>query len=473
MPFIQRSQLILAGLVSVLAGVYLAKYGHSTNVALVLSGFACLPLAARMKVAALIPAVIIGLNLGLWRGYGVWNSLNQYQQFQDKEVTIAAKVVSDAAYADRGQLEFIVSDVFSSEGLHLPGSIRVRGYNIPSVRRADIVKVSGKLREGFGSRQGFISYAEIEVISRDGSWLEKSRAEYFAGVYSALPEPEASLGLGFLVGTRSLLPDSLTTALMVTGLTHIVAVSGYNLTILVRLTRRLFAARSLYLATATSLTLIAGFVLVTGSSPSIIRATVVSALAILAWYFGRAIKPSVLLMSAAAITAMMNPLYLWTDLGWYLSFAAFAGILLLAPLLSRRMFKSKPKLLGQIVLETSCAQLLTLPLIAFSFSQASIISLLANVVVLPLIPLAMLTTFGAGLAGIFIPTLAGWVAWPAKVILTFMVDMIEILSRVPWALKEVHVSSAQMTIFYLSIAALLIGLKRHSKQALNGAEVIE
>ena len=473
MPFLQRSQLVLAGLVSVLAGVYLAKYGHSTNLALILSGFACLPLVARMKATALIPAVIIGLNLGLWRGHGVWNSLNRYQLFQGKEVTIVAKVVSDAAYADRGQLEFIVGDIYKSDGLHLPGSIRVRAYNIPSVRRADIVKVSGKLREGFGSRQGFISYAEIEVVSRSGSWLEKSRTEYFAGVYSALPEPEASLGLGFLVGTRSLLPDSLTTALMVTGLTHIVAVSGYNLTILVRLTRRLFASRSLYLATVASLALITGFVLVTGSSPSIVRATVVSVLAILAWYFGRTIKPSVLLMSAAAITAMMNPLYLWTDLGWYLSFAAFAGILLLAPLLSRRIFKSKPKILGQIILETSCAQLVTLPIIVFTFSQVSIISLLANVIVLPLIPLAMLTTFVAGLAGIFMPTLAGWVAWPAKVILTFIVDMIEILAQLPWALKEIQVSSVQMTVFYLSIAVLIIGLKRRNKQALNGAEVIE
>ncbi|HEX9594773.1 MAG TPA: ComEC/Rec2 family competence protein [Candidatus Saccharimonadales bacterium] len=472
--YLQRSHIVTAGLVGIVGGIYLAKYGYHTNYGLVLIGFASLPLIARMKMAALIPALIVGLNIGLWRGGQAYANLRQYDKFKDQKVTLQAKVENDAAYSDRGQLEFIVSDIrHVGSGLNLPGTVRIRGFNAPSVRRADIVEVSGKLREGFGSRQGFMSYADVQVVSRDGSWLESARAEYFAGVYNALPEPQASLGLGFLVGTRTLLPESLTTALMVTGLTHIVAVSGYNLTILVRLTRRLFAGKSLYLATASSLALIAGFVMVTGFSPSIVRATVVSVLAITAWYYGRSIKPAVLLLAAAAITSLMNPYYIWSDLGWYLSFAAFAGILILAPLLSRRLFKHKPKILGQIILETSCAQLLTLPIIMFSFSQVSLISLLANVIVLPLIPLAMLTTFLAGLAGMFIPALAGWLAWPAQIILTFMVDIINILAKVPWALKEMATSSQQMLMIYLAIFALILGLRRHHAQALNAAEVIE
>ena len=351
--------------------------------------------------------------------------------------------------------------------------MRIRGYDAPSVRRGDVVKVAGKLREGFGSRQGFMSYASVEVLSRDTSWLESVRSKFFAGTYTALPEPHASLGLGFLVGTRTLIPDALLLALTVTGLTHIVAVSGYNLTILVRLTRRLFSGKSLYIATITSLALIAGFVLVTGLSPSIVRATVVSTLAILAWYYGRAIKPTVLLLTAAALTSLINPYYLWSDLGWYLSFAAFAGILILAPLLSERIFKDKPKILGQIVLETTCAQIMTLPILMFSFSQLSVVSLLANVIVLPLIPLAMLSTFLAGLAGMVMPAFAGWVAWPAKFILTFIVDAVHLLSRLPWALKELSAAPWQLALMYLAVISVILGLRRHSQRTLDAVEVIK
>jgi hypothetical protein len=73
----------------------------------------------------------------------------------------------------------------------------------------------------------------------------------------------------------------------------------------------------------------------------------------------------------------------------------------------------------------------------------------------------------------FIPALAGWLAWPAQIILTFMVDIINILAKVPWALKEMATSSQQMLMIYLAIFALILGLRRHHAQALNAAEVIE
>lgn len=470
----QRTDIVATALAAILAGLWLAKVGYSTNLNWVMVGFVSLPTLAKHRTLALVPALIIGVNIGLWRGAVVYSRLELYEQLQNKKITLLAKVDNDAAYSDRGQLEFQINSIVDSQsGRALPGTIRVRGFNAPSVRRGDIVSISGKLKDGFGSRQGFISYAQVEVVQRDGSLLETVRAKYFAGVFSALPEPQASLGLGFLVGTRTLLPDQLLLALTVTGLTHIVAVSGYNLTILVRLTRRLFAKRSVYLATVSSLGLIGAFVLITGLSPSIARATVVSTLALLAWYYGRQIRPILLILSAAAITAILNPLYLWFDLGWYLSFAAFAGILILAPLIVKRWFKTKPKLLGQIILETSCAQIMTLPIIAMSFSQVSVVSLLANVVVLPLIPLAMLLTFWAGLGGAIAPQLAGWLAWPANLLLTFMTDIIQLLARIPWALKPIDMSPTQLTVVYGAVLVVILGLSHRVRQRLNAVEVIE
>ncbi|HEX9679551.1 MAG TPA: ComEC/Rec2 family competence protein [Candidatus Saccharimonadales bacterium] len=472
--YFRRTTVIQIGLIGLLVGLWLAKTGYSTSHSLLLCSFIALPLLLRLKLLAIIAALFLGLNLGLWRGQAIYARLIQYERFRDQRVTLLARVDNDSVYSDRGQLEFQISRITELKSrTKLPGTIRVRGYQAPSVQRNDIVEISGKLREGFGSRQGFISFAQIKVVARNYSVLESIRARFLAGVFSTLPEPHASLGLGFLVGTRTLLPETLLVALSATGLTHIVAVSGYNLTILVRLTRRLFAKKSIYLSTMSSFMLIMGFVLVTGLSPSIARATVVSGLALIGWYYGRNIQPTILLLSAAAITGMLNPLYIWFDLGWYLSFAAFVGVLILGPLITKRWFKKRPKLLTQILIETTSAQLLTLPIIAVIFGEFSLISLLANLIILPLIPLAMITTFIAGVAGMVLPTLAGWVAWPATVLLTFIVDVVRLLAGVPWALRQVKLSWFSLWLIYSAIIVVIIGLRRNLKRPLDATQVIE
>jgi competence protein ComEC len=470
--YFQRSTITQWLFIGILSGLLVARFGVRLTPVVSLLGIALLPFLVRMKIAALVAIMFIGLLLGVWRGGMVHDALLQYECLQNQTVTLVGRVMDDAAYGNRGQLEFQISDV-SHKDEALPGKVRIRGYTVPQVERGDVIEVTGKLREGYGSRQGSMSYAQIEVLGRDTSWLEETRSRFFAAVYSTISEPQASLGLGFLVGTRTLLPDNLTEQLSITGLTHIVAVSGYNLTILVRVVRRLFSGRSAFLALAGSLGLIGGFILVTGMSPSIARATAVSTLALLAWYYGRRVKPTMLILFAAALTAFINPLYLWFDLGWYLSFAAFFGVLIVAPLISKRLFRKPPKLLGQIILETSSAQLMTLPIIAVIFGELSAISLLANIIILPLIPLAMLLTFVAGVAGMVMPLYAGWVAWPAVQVMRFMTETIELLSQRSWALIELDMTWLQLGVIYSFVVAVVVIAIRKNRISLNGSEVIE
>src|SRR5690606_22117849 len=101
---------------------------------------------------------------------------------------------------------------------------------------------------------------------------------FAAGLQSALPEPQASFGLGILIGQRDTLPEKTSDMLKMVGLTHIIAVSGYNLTVLVRFTRRLLAKRSKFQATAGAIARILAFLLVTGGQPSIVRAAIISIL---------------------------------------------------------------------------------------------------------------------------------------------------------------------------------------------------
>src|SRR5205807_2186671 len=104
-------------------------------------------------------------------------------------------------------------------------------------------------------------------------------------------------------------------------------VSGYNLTIIIRGLNRLKLG-SKYQRLILSLAFIAFFVLVTGFSASIVRAAIVSTLSLWAWFYGRKIRAVLLIAFTAALTGLINPFYIWGDLGWYLSFLAFFGVLI-------------------------------------------------------------------------------------------------------------------------------------------------
>ncbi|MGQ7346814.1 ComEC/Rec2 family competence protein, partial [Streptococcus suis] len=159
---------------------------------------------------------------------------------------------------------------------------------------------------------------------------EGFRQSFFAGMRTALPEPLASFALGLLVGVRALIPKDLQAQLALVGLSHLVAVSGYNLTILIVASQKALSRFGRGITLAASLWLIGLFLAVAGTSPSIVRASLVAVLALFASAYGRRFNPITLILLAAAATAFVNPVYL-TDLGWLLSFLAFFGILVLAP----------------------------------------------------------------------------------------------------------------------------------------------
>ena len=460
------SQLTLVLLICVFAGITWVRFGGAYTPASLLAGVVITPLLVRKRWLAVIPVLLVGVQIGLWRGEQFAAGVERYEQLYAHEMTLTGRVSDDPGYNKYGQTEFHLSNlVIIDTNEDLRGRIRVRAFRAIGVRRGDTVQVSGKMYPTLGNRQASMGYADVEILSRDQTALESLRGRFFAGVYTALPEPNASLGLGFLVGLRTLLPEELLDELSRTGLTHIVAVSGYNLTVLVRLTRRLFARRSAFISLATSAGLVVSFLLVTGVSPSIARASVISGFALLGWYYGRVIRPSMLLMLGATITAFMNPYFVWFDLGWWLSFAAFFGVLIIAPLITARLFQNKPRLLGQLIIETTSAQIMALPIIAVVFGELSLISLLANVVILPLIPIAMLLTFVAGVAGMLGPFIAGWFALPANTILTFMTDTVAILSNVSWALAEVNITWREAGLFYLITITVVAILFLRSRKA--------
>ncbi len=398
----------------------------------------------------MVLVILLGVCLGLWRGSVGMQRLADIKTLTGQQVTIEATATSDAIYAQGGQIEFIVNQIhFLQNGAQksLAGSFKISGFGEPMVYRGDKVQISGKLYPTRGANQGRIAYAQLKRTGLDGSWINKFTRRMSAGMQTALPEPNSSFGLGLLIGQRNTLPTELTNQLVMVGLVHIVAVSGYNLTILVRAAGRLKLG-SKYQKLLLSLILISVFILMTGFSASIVRAAIISTLSLWAWYYGRKIRPILILMFTAALTALINPFYIWGDPGWYLSFLAFFGVLIIAPLVAAKLFNREPKLIVSVALETLAAEVMTLPLIMALFGQLSLVGLLTNVLVVPLIPFAMLLSVIAAAAGMWLAPAAGWFAWPANLLLTYILDIVRLFAKVPSVFLHRSISMVGMLYFY-------------------------
>lgn len=419
-------------------------------------------------------ALVAGLIFGLWRGGAEILQLSTVQQFYNQKVVLTGKIIEDVSVGKKKEKQLRLKEVtINSKKAY--GQFWVTTQSGVDIKRSDKVTVEGKLKEGFGSFNGSVSFAKIIKVERiKGEDTARDVRDWFAAnVREVVKEPQASLGIGFLTGQRSTLPDSLDEQLRIVGLTHIVVASGYNLTILVRFARRLFVRYSKYWATVSASVMICGFVLVTGFSPSMSRAALVTGLSLAAWYYGRKIHPLVLLLFAAAITVLINPSFLWGDIGWALSFTAFAGVMLLAPLLLHYFWGSqKPRGLSQNLVETTSAQIATLPIIALMFGKYSLLALPANLLVLPFVPLAMVLTFVAGIFWVFMPTLHV-TAIPAEILLSYMIYVVNWLASLPGAQGEINFTAITFIVSYIAIILLGLFLWRKTKHNFREDNIVE
>lgn len=447
-----RTTLLMAGCAAFLVGLALGRKTSVNGwVVLVSLPFAIMALRRRTTFVVLW-VVLAGVLLGIWRGSVYIHALQPYRTLARHKVVFIATADADAVYGTNSQLSFVVRDVRITypRDQRVPGTVKVSGFGEAMVYRGDWLEVQGSLYPTRGASQATVSFAQLHKIGGSSTAVDTLRRKFTAGLQSALPEPLASFGLGLLIGQRNTLPAALTQALLMVGLTHIIAVSGYNLTILLEACKRLIGERSKVASTFAALALIGGFLLIAGTSASIVRAAVVSIVGLSAWYYGRQVRGVLLILLAAAGTAYANPVYVWADISWYLSFLAFYGVLVIAPGVTRKLYGEKePPLLMQIALESICAELVTLPLILHIFGQMSLVSLVANMLVAAFIPLAMLLSFIAGLAGMLAGGVAGWLAWPARILLNYMVDVVNLLSRIPHVFQQDrYLTTLDMVLFY-------------------------
>lgn len=463
--------------VGLLGGLFVGKYtlvaGSVIPVVVLLFFVAGISLHSKRWYACMI-LVGVGFVLGMFRGATFLHDVQLLDVFSGKQVILTGSISQDPVLMNGSNTWQAQLSAVSVNKVSYDGEVYATVLSDETLKRGDVVTLSGKALSGFGSFRLSLYRAETVHIVRQNDPFLSARDTFASATRKVMPEPEASLGLGFLVGEKSALPSDLTEQLKTVGLTHIIVASGYNLTIFVRFARRIFARRSRYLALVGSLLLVAGYVLVSGFSPSMNRAAVVTFLTLLAWYYGRKFHPVKLILYVASASAFLYPSYLWTDLGWQLSFAAFTGVLVVAPIVTRLIYPkgTTPGALVQLIIETMSAEVMTLPLIIASFGYVPVLALFANVLVAPVIPFAMFFTFIAGVVG-SIGSALSLVALPASIVVAFVLAVVENLASPDWARYALTLPVWVFVAWYLALVGVMFTLWKRRRVDLLETSVVE
>lgn len=408
-----------------------------------------------MVIFALVTGMIIA-NLRLapeFYGREVFSSL------VGQEIKLFGIISEDPNNANGNfklKLDDLEIDFRGGESIKVAGKVYVQLFTKSNLERSDRITLRGKLNDGFGVFDGSFYRPELVAIERveHGDIFARVKHNFASTVKNLIPAPEADLGLGYLVGEKTGLSDEFSEQLRNVGMTHVVVASGAHLGILIGAVRKIFGKISRFAGVAGALLAIFAFALMVGFTPSMTRAVLVAVLGISVGYVGRSFSPLRLISFVAAITLLIDPMNL-LNLGWQLSFASFFAIIVLVPRLDRMLYggKSPPWLAGMlitsIVTSITCA-----PILIYNFGTVSLLSLVANLIILPTLPYAMFLVLLSGIVNP-IAYLASIVAQLSTWLLDLHIFVIKFLSEQKMFIMELSTGDARVFIIYFLIVIWL------------------
>lgn len=404
----------------------------------------------------------IFLFLGMLRyeaGVISWDE-SQISFYNGQEATFTGVVAAEPDARDAGVKLKIKSGrlLIGEEWREVGGNVLVNAKLYPDYKYGDELEIKCELQkpepvnefayDKYLAKENIYSlcyWPEIKLLSSGkenwfvaGIFIVKEKLVFT--VNRILPEPQAAFLGGLLYGARRGIPEDLMEKFNITGTTHIIAISGYNITILAALLMKITKAIGIARKKSFWISLfgIFFFVILTGASASVVRAAIMGCLILLASQAGRVSKITNALVFAAAAMLFLNPKILAFDVGFQLSFAATTGLILFSPILEKRLSKA-PSLFGikESLTTTLSAIIMTLPLILYNFGRISLIAPIANLLILPVIPFTMALGFVAVLGGLVHIGFGQVLSWLAWFFLSYIIKAAELLAKIPFAAFDV------------------------------------
>ncbi len=296
----------------------------------------------------------------------------------------------------------------------------------------DVLKVTGDFESAEVKGGSPVIFAErIEYVGNEGSEINKllfGVKDKFVSVLTKNLSPNAgALASGLLFGEKAKFSSEFKEAMKRSGTTHIVALSGYNISILVGALGLVVAVFSRRIRIFLYFFVIIIFTLMVGGDPSIVRAAIMGGVFLLSKELGRNITPAYALSFAGALMLWWNPLVIYS-IGFQLSFLSFMGIVYIAPSLTS-IFKLKGGLISKLTVETASAQLAVLPLIVNYFGGFSVVSLISNIFILGTIPISMFFAFLLLVFNFILPFLSFFIVWICEIVLGYQIFIINLFSK--------------------------------------------
>ncbi|MCB8943545.1 MAG: DNA internalization-related competence protein ComEC/Rec2 [Ardenticatenaceae bacterium] len=405
-----------------------------------------------------------------------------------RSITLTGVVTDEPDVRDRSiNLRVAVQQATLSDGTTIPvtGDILVTTFRFPLIEYGTELQITGQLEtppegedfnyKAYLARQdvhSLMALPDVTVLAEgqgnpfyQAIYTFKSRAQNT--ITQLIPNPQAGLLTGILLGNDNGLPPDLAEDFRTTGMTHIIAISGFNIAILIAilvgLAENFLSRRGAVIFAVSGIVL---YTILVGADASVVRAAIMGGIYLIAnRWLGRPNFAYASLFLSALLMTLVNPFTLW-DVGFQLSFTATLGLMLygtpftqwtrrqLLRWLDVGIVNRVMGLLSEAVLITLAAQVLTLPLMMAYFGQLSLVSLAANAFILPAQPGVMLWGGLATLAGLFVPFIGQIFAWVAWLFLSYTIWLVRLFARVPGATVPVEISLTGIVLIYGVIAAV-------------------
>ena len=362
----------------------------------------------------------------------------------------------------------------------LEGDALVYAPLYPEHEFGDLLLIHGRLEEApvYLQNEGVlavISFPKIELIGKDqapwfSSTIYRLRDDLALVLSQTLGEPQASLAQGIVLGLRENIPASVNEDFTMSGASHILAVSGLNLSIvagvLIGAGTSIFGRRH-YIYAWLGLVGIWVYAALTGLGPPVVRSAIMVSLYLLAEISGRQKDSPNALLIAAAVMSLINPFVL-QSVSFQMSFAATAGLIFITPMLEKNpgSLGTNKRLSGPVrslwnnIAVTIGAVAATIPLSIYYFGVFSPLSPITSLLLLPVVAPVIIIGLSSGILGLLFPPLGyvlGLLNWP---LLTYMLVVTRMMSDLPFSHFNMEWSGAFLAVYYLILMGVIWLLRR-------------
>ena len=331
--------------------------------------------------------------------------------------------------------------------------ILIYSYHYPEFIYGDEIKIKGELRKPKNLSLDFnwedylakddiyyeMFYPKIEKISEGkGNFIKQYlfsfKHKYLDALGAVIPEPHSAFMGGLTVGAKQSMPKNLQEDFRSTGVIHIIVLSGYNITLVADTIMRILSFLPRMFSIGLGVLGIVLFALMTGATATVVRASLMAMLVILARATGRIYEITWALFLTGFFMVLHNPKIFRFDTGFQLSFLATLSLIILAPHIEKRLkFIPKKFKFREIASATISTQIFVLPLLLYKMGLFSVVALSVNLLILIFVPITMILGFITGGLGMISTLISIPFGWASYLFLQYELFVVDIFAKLPFA----------------------------------------